>query len=178
MSKKAWLVLAVLALAGLGAVPALAQSSTKIKVSPRTGGKKAKFGVSFQSPDSVSSGSQYMISATGPSNKHGCVASASQSVFSAQQGATVKVMFKPGAGKRWCVGKFKGTVERIIRPVCGGCPPPPTTTMKNMVICPARTQIACPESKAREQFIAIEPVGTFSFRVEKIRKGATRAPRR
>lgn len=177
MSKKAWLVLAVLAVVGLGAVPALAQSSTKINVSPRTGGKNAKFGVRFQAADSVGSGSQYTISATGPTNKHGCVASASQTVFSAQQGTTIKVMLTPGSGKRWCVGKFKGTVQRVIRPVCGGCPPPPTT-MKNMIICPMQTRIACPESKAREQFIAIEPVGTFSFRVEKLRKGAALASRR
>jgi hypothetical protein len=178
MSKKAWLVLAVLAVVGLGAVPALAQSSTKIKVSPRTGGKKAKFGVSFQAPDSVSTGSQYTISATGPANKHGCVASASQSVFSAQQGSMVKVMLKPGSGKRWCFGTFKGTVERVIRPACGGCPPPPST-MKDMIVCPMRTQIACPESQARtrEQFIGVVPVGNFSFRVQKVRKTAA-APRR
>src|SRR2546423_367494 len=115
MFKKPWLVLAVLALVSLGAVPALAQSSTHIKVSPKDGGKKAKFGVRFQAPASTSTTSQYVISATGPTNKRGCVSSTSQTVFSAAQGDMVHVTLKPGSGKRWCYGTFQGEVKRIIR---------------------------------------------------------------
>ena len=51
-------------------------------------------GVQFQAPESVGTGSEYTISATGPTNKHGCVASAGQTVFSAQQGAIMPAIIE------------------------------------------------------------------------------------
>jgi hypothetical protein len=163
MSRRAWLVLAVVAAVAASAVPALAQSTPRANVSPRFGTKKSSFGVRFKAPRTVGSGStasEYTISASGPSAKGGCDGSASASVTSAQAGQMVHVTLKPDSGKKWCVGKFQGRVEEVIRPTCGGCPQPTRG--------PEQTNIACPMIMcAQRQFIGLVPVAHFSFRVEK-----------
>jgi hypothetical protein len=142
-------------------MPAFAQSTPRANVSPRLGTKKSSFGVRFRAPRTVGSGStasEYTISASDSSSKGGCDASAAAAVTSAQQGQMVHVTLKPDAGKRWCVGKFQGQVNEIIRPSCG-CPQPTSGAAKNMIVCP----MIC----AQRQFIGVVPVAKFSFRVEK-----------
>jgi ribosomal protein L21E len=161
MSRRGWLVLAVIAAVAASAVTALAQSTPRANVSPRLGTKKSSFGVRFRAPRTVGSGStasEYTISASGPSARGGCDATASSSVTSAQQGQMVHVTLKPSAGKKWCVGKFQGQVSEIIRPTCG-CPQPTQGTAKSLIVCP----MIC----AQRQFIGVVPVAKFSFRVEK-----------
>lgn len=161
MSRRGWLVLAVVAVAAASAVPALAQSTPRANVSPRLGTKKSHFGVRFRAPRTVGPGStasEYTISAGGPSPRGGCQASAAASVTSAQEGQMVHVTLKPAAGKKWCVGKFHGQVNEVIRPSCG-CPQPTSGGARNEILCP----MVC----AQRQFIGVVPVARFSFRVQK-----------
>jgi hypothetical protein len=161
MSRRGWLVLAVVAVVAMGAVPASAQSTPRANVSPRLGTKKSSFGVRFRAPRTVGSGStasEYTISASGPSPRGGCDSSAGASVTSAQEGQMVHVTLKPSSGKRWCVGKFRGQVNEIIRPSCG-CPQPTSGMARKMIVCP----MIC----AQRQFIGVVPVAKFSFRVQK-----------
>src|SRR4051794_17790335 len=75
MSRRGWLVLAVVAAVAASAVPALAQSTPRANVSPHLGTKKSSFGVRFRAPRTVGSGgtaSEYTISANGPTRPGGC----------------------------------------------------------------------------------------------------------
>jgi hypothetical protein len=161
MSRRGWVVLAVIAAVVASAVPAFAQSTPRASVSPQHGTKKSHFGVAFRAPRTVGPGSTasgYTISANGPTLKGRCEATAAASVTSAQAGQMVRVTLKPSAGKKWCVGKFKGVVSEVIRPTCG-CPQPMQGAERNMIVCP----MIC----AQRQFIGLVPVAHFSFRVGK-----------
>jgi len=123
------------------------QNSVPVKVKPKTGTPKTEFVVSFRAPDQTGvSGSvsrHYVVSATNSSSDTGCASSASVTVPPTAANQHVRVTLDPhNFGGRWCLGRFKGTVDEISSPMC-----------QPNKVCPLFAVI-------------VKQIGKFSFRVE------------
>ena len=116
-----------------------------VRVTPKVGTPKTKFVVTFRAPDRTGrrNGLQanYVLSVSGQA-RH-CGSGMSETLPPTRKGAHVRVVLDPPAGI-WCATRYAGRVEEWLRPVCGPAHP----------VC--------------AQFIAVKPVGTFSFRVRDV----------
>jgi hypothetical protein len=115
----------------------------KLTVTPARGGSSTRFVVQFSTAYRTGTTASEIraieVRVSGPRGAaRGCTDSPTVPV-SVRVPGLQRVTLSPGAPRaRWCLGTFSGSVEETIRPNC-------------------RPGLACP------QFIAIEPLGTFSF---------------
>ena len=126
-----------------GAAPA-SSGAHGVEVTPRVGTPDTSFRVGFTAPASTGSGAGRrradFVTARGSHAGRGCRYLAGVGAGAVRAGRRVSVVLVPGP--RWCPGSFSGRVEMSTRPVC-------------------RPGMMCP------QFIAVLPIGSFSFVVRR-----------
>ena len=130
---------------------AASAKAPQIGVSPLSGGRSAKFTVSFRAPDAARTqgglSRVYTVSAVDHVGAPGCVSQASTQVTHAAAHTRVRVTLSPkgSGGTAWCRGTFHGQVTEISRPLC-------VSIRGDAMICP--------------MFVVFDRrVGTFTFRV-------------
>ena len=128
-----WRAVALIALAGIAAVPASSGAAqvghaTRLRVSvkPPDGSIRTHFVVSFRA--ALSTGPSlhniYRITASGPVHG-GCQSSGAAAAPATHAGSTVRVVLSPTRSAGWCVGTFRGQVWDVISegcPVGKACP--------------------------------------------------------
>ncbi len=128
-----WRVAALIALAGIVAVPASSGAAQvghaamlSVSVKPGTGSARTRFVVGFRAALSTgpSLHNVYRVSATGPSHG-GCQSSGAVPVPPTKAGSVVRVALAPSRSAGWCAGTYRGEVWDIISepcPVGRACP--------------------------------------------------------
>ena len=149
MRALAYGLLAVLTV-GVGIASGASRSAVRIGVNPLSGPPSTHFVITFRAPaasgPSHGTNRRYELLVSGPHHS-GCASSQSDPVTATYAGQRIRVSLGPGSGRRWCAGAFNGRLEETETPVC------------------ARGQV-CP------LFIALIPLGKFSFRVASRGNGA------
>jgi hypothetical protein len=140
------ITIAAASLTGFAVAATPGLTGKKLIVTPKSGEPTTHFAVQFKltSPIGTSNGQIRTLSVTveGPNAAApaGCIDNQRLNPSITKAG-TATVTLTPGSGKaRWCPGKFTGTVQETIRPNCQAGQP-------------------CP------QYIALLPIGSFSFTV-------------
>ena len=134
------LVAGILALAAVPAAGAILPgpvTSTKVLVTPRTGGPRTTFRFAFRTLSSTGVGGGWSrvntLSVTGP-RRAGCVGDGTTTLPQSVAGTMVRVTMNPARlGGRWCSGRFRGEIvdsQRII------CDPMPVEACPQIVIAP------------------------------------------
>src|SRR5579862_1291330 len=107
---------AALALAGAAA------ASVAVRVRPAAGVATTTFTVSFRTPDRTGAHGSLarhdVVMAGVAGAPAGCVASVSVRAPDGAAGARVGVALAPGAGRRWCPGRWSGRIEELETPIC------------------------------------------------------------
>ena len=146
-------VLGVLSAAVACGATAAAGTAPTLAVSPPSGHARTTFTVHFTAPaPSGRSGTEarsYHLSAAPAKRRSGCVDSVAATPIATTANQAMAVRLAPrNVGGRWCTEKYTGEVTETIQPACSPILPGQT-----------RRAIVCP------QYIALVPIGTFSFRV-------------
>jgi hypothetical protein len=141
--------LAVVLAAGASAVG----SSTKVQVSPGTGGVHTNFRLRFSIPDATGSMTGLTrsdsIVITGPSRK-GCVGAAGVPLRAAAAHHTFNITLNPThLDGHWCTGTFRGTLLEESATVCGPGP------VQHKIMCP--DYIVAPRVLGRFKFTVTQP---------------------
>jgi hypothetical protein len=151
----------LLVVAGIAAVPPLSiaaaahrAQSPQITVNPTTGSPRARFVVSFRTPDRTGRIGVFdrrdELSAHGPTGQTGCVPEVSRALPSAAAHARVTTTLDPRRlGSKWCVGAYHGEIDEIEGPACVEGQP-------------------CPEFVSR-----LRTLGRFAFKVASTSKDTT-----
>jgi hypothetical protein len=122
-------VLLVIATVAIAGTPPLTTISTRVYVTPGSGGQHTKFRLRFRIPDATGMSGLFrrtdLLSVSGPS-RAGCISRTSVTLRSAQAGARLRMTLNPsGLGGRWCVGTFHGQIvenEQVICQRLRACP--------------------------------------------------------
>jgi hypothetical protein len=146
-------VLPAIAAVAIAATPPMTTVSTRVYVSPGSGGQHTKFKLRFRIPNATGMPGLLrradLLSVSGPSRK-GCISGTSVTLGSPRPaGARLRVTLNPsGLGGDWCVGTFRGRLIETQQVIC----PPPTR--------------ACPDFA-----VAPRTIAQFKFRVQRPRSG-------
>ncbi|MGZ4171566.1 MAG: hypothetical protein ACXVRN_09385 [Solirubrobacteraceae bacterium] len=136
---------ALLALLAASAQAASAPS-TRVSVTPGSGGPRTHFGFTFRVPVAIGTFGSVIrrdtLSVNGPKGTR-CVSRASATLRTARKGARARLTLGPGPASRggWCAGVWHGTV---VQTVVLRCSPGPTR------VCPAL--VVAPQTLARFRF--------------------------
>jgi hypothetical protein len=130
----------VLSLSGVGV------AKTRVSLTPASGSSTTRFVVHFRSPDRTGRigtlRRSYVLRVTGPKARR-CVSAVSVTLRPVVKGHRVTVTLNPKRlGGVWCVGRFRGRITELQRPVCS-------------------PHLACPQF-----IIVLRTVARFSFRVK------------
>jgi hypothetical protein len=147
---------AVLFAVAAGGASATVTSVPKLRVSPASGKPGSTFTVHFTAhgPTGPSDGSShyYELTSSGGRGKS-CLHSASMAPTVTRSNQAMAVKLSPAKlGGHWCTGTHSGSVTETVRPACGPIVAGPAGAE-------VREAIACP------QFIMVDRIGTFSFKV-------------
>lgn len=120
-----------------GALTAAVAATTKVVVTPGTGGPRTKFKFSFRAPNATGVGSDWSrvntLSVDGPEHSS-CVWEGAVTLPRSPAGTMVRITLNPSRlGGSWCTGTFHGEVvesQRII------CLPLPVDACPQLVIAP------------------------------------------
>jgi hypothetical protein len=96
-----------------------------VRVSPHEGGPRAAFAVGFTAPSQSDGGTSYWVSAARVRPREGCTQERTVPAFADADGDRVRVRLKPGEGKRWCRGRYRGDVMWSEGPDCSQGEPCP-----------------------------------------------------
>jgi hypothetical protein len=117
-----WPRAALAAVSALSMLAPVAQSSgsdeADVRVSPREGGPHAAFAVGFTAPSESGRGVDYYVSAKRVRPREGCTQERTVPAQAGASGERVRVRLKPGAGKSWCRGRYRGEVRMQQGPYC------------------------------------------------------------
>ncbi len=131
---------------GPASTPTRVTPAGRVQVTPPVGRPMTSFRVSFTAPAATGSGGGRrradFVTARTPGAARGCRNLAGVGVGGTPVRAGQRVMVVLAAAPRWCPGSYTGRVEMSTRPVC-------------------RPGTLCP------QFIAVLPIGSFRFVVER-----------
>jgi hypothetical protein len=148
------MITAVCAFAAASAFAALPSSTPKLRVTPATGTPTSTFTFAFRAPAASGRSAvggmlrHYDVSASGPAGASGCRDYLSLVPTATRTGERLRVRLKPpGAGARWCVGEWSGTVDEVAVPACG-----PVVARAGRIMCPQYIEL-------------LARLGTFEFRV-------------
>jgi hypothetical protein len=121
-----WRVAALLALSGIGVIPAVSDGAQprgagtlSVSVKPRTGSDRTHFAVSFRAAVTTgrSSHNLYRITA-GSGFRAGCQSAVAVVASPTKAGSRVHVVLAPSGSRRWCDGTFRGQVWDVITDSC------------------------------------------------------------
>ncbi len=121
-----WRVAALIALAGMAAMPASSGArqaghvaTLSVSVTPRSGSGRTHFAVSFRAAVSTGPRAHRLYRITASSSAHGgCQSSAVVEAPATKAGSTVRVTLAPGRRAGWCEGVFRGQVWDVITEPC------------------------------------------------------------
>jgi hypothetical protein len=92
-----------------------------LTVTPTSGDQYTKFTFGFTAPDASgrhgTTDSSYALSVSGPHGAN-CTGAESSTLPAVIQGQRVMVALGPGAGDRWCAGRYTARVDELERPIC------------------------------------------------------------
>jgi len=132
---------AAVALTAVLAASALAASvgpSTKVSVTPGSGGPRSPFAFRFRVPVAIGTFGSIIrrdtLSVSGP-KAAGCVSRASATLRKARKGSRARLAIAPGAVSRggWCAGLWHGTV---VQSEAVHCAPGPAIVCPDLVVAP------------------------------------------
>jgi hypothetical protein len=110
--------LAVISVSAVLAPAAGGYDGPDVRVSPHRGGPQAAFAVGFDAPKASGRGVDYNVSVVRRAPREGCVDERVVPATAEVAGERVRVRLKPGAGERWCRGRYRGTVTMVDGPYC------------------------------------------------------------
>jgi hypothetical protein len=170
----------VLVMLAAGVATAVAATGTAaVRVTPKLGGRRTAFTVTFQAPVATTTGPtagdpvfdrvSYVVYAklSSGSAPRNCLAARSVSPITGVDATGVTAVLSPrGTAHGWCIGRYTGTVEETLGDQCGpivaapvAADSPANDESSAIHVCP---QVAGPALVTREVLL-----GTFSFRVRR-----------
>jgi hypothetical protein len=121
-----WRVAALIAVAGIGAIPALSEAAQpghalllRVVVRPSTGSPRTHFAVRFRASQTSGRAVHNLYRVTAAVQGHGgCQSSATAIIPATKAGSTARVVLSPSRAAGWCAGMFGGQVWDVISEPC------------------------------------------------------------